>query len=90
MTTNTSCTILQLLLSVTIEPGHLQQLQLEHGPGGDCQSHLVEEYIGRRSDPLLEITSPDGHENMTFNNLKAEKQGQLTCVSLCLLLIIDN
>lgn len=55
-----------MLLAVTIEPECLLQLQSEHGPGAEYQSHLVEGYTERTSDPQCEITSPDGHDNMKF------------------------
>lgn len=81
VTTDTSHNMLHVLLAVTIEPERLLQLRSEHGPGADYQSHLVGEYTERRSDPQREITSPDGHDNMKFESLKADdKSAQLTCV----------
>lgn len=55
-----------VVVAVTIEPESLLQLQLEHGPGAEYQSRLVEGYTERRSDPQREITSPDGHDSRTF------------------------
>lgn len=52
-----------VLLEVTIEPEHLLQPQLVHGPGADSQSHLVGEYTERRSVPQHEITAPGVHDN---------------------------